>query len=272
MLQGKQMSLFTPEEAAALENPLVVAARDTLEQMHHLDSAYAQAVSYHDIFLQSDWVNREFGGVVQVLDSDTLDAAQKYAKDNPCILNFASPTTPGGGWLAGATAQEECIARRSSLVLSLIGDAMYQKNKDDPKPLYHDDMIYSPRVLAFKDAALAQLPKKEQFEFSAVTAAAVNIYQAADAPHGIIDACMLNRVRKVLDIMHVNGHKTIILGAWGCGAFGQDVHRVAEYFYRVLFEEGAAPCFTNIVFAIYRDPEKLDVFRQVFAKELAPES
>lgn len=272
MLQGKQMSLFTPEEAAALENPLVAAAQDTLEQMHHLDSAYAQAVSYHDIFLQSDWVNREFGGVVQVLDSDTMDAAQRYEKDRPCILNFASATNPGGGWLAGASAQEESIARRSSLVLSLIGDAMYEKNRDDPTPLYHDDMIYSPRVLTLKTAELAPIPDGERFEFAAVTAAAVNKHYASDTPQDMIDACMLNRVRKVLDIMHVNGHKTIILGAWGCGAFGQDVHRVAEYFYRVLFEEGAAPCFTNIVFAIYRDPEKLDVFRQVFAKELAPES
>jgi uncharacterized protein (TIGR02452 family) len=45
-----------------------------------------------------------------------------------------------------------------------------------------------------------------------------------------------------------NGHRQLILGAWGCGVFGNDPAVVAGAFLGVL---SAAPWFERIVFAVY---------------------
>jgi len=61
-------------------------------------------------------------------------------------------------------------------------------------------------------------------------------------------------------------YKDLVLGAWGCGAFGHNPYRVANYFYQLLFEEGYRFCFEYIIFAIYDKGEKknFNAFSEVF--------
>ena len=65
------------------------------------------------------------------------------------------------------------------------------------------------------------------------------------------------------------GYKNLILGAWGCGAFGHDPRIVAKYFYGVLIEENFSTYFEKIVFAILdRDEKKnLTAFHEIFQSE-----
>ena len=62
------------------------------------------------------------------------------------------------------------------------------------------------------------------------------------------------------------GYKTLVLGAWGCGAFGNKPKDVAEYFRQVIIDEGYGKGFDEICFAIYgrEDGNNITNFRNVF--------
>jgi uncharacterized protein (TIGR02452 family) len=69
-------------------------------------------------------------------------------------------------------------------------------------------------------------------------------------PHrwGEIPQVMRARTRKVLAAA-AHGQRRLILGAWGCGAFGLDTEMMADIFAETLAEHGGG-VFDEIVFAI----------------------
>lgn len=64
-----------------------------------------------------------------------------------------------------------------------------------------------------------------------------------------IGAVMWSRILKVLAVAIRHGHTSIVLGAWGCGAFGNDGYEIAGLFKRAL-EENFMGAFENVIFAI----------------------
>jgi uncharacterized protein (TIGR02452 family) len=60
---------------------------------------------------------------------------------------------------------------------------------------------------------------------------------------------LMQRILKILSVAKAKGHDSLILGAWGCGAFGNDGHLVAELFHRALTVEFAG-AFKEVTFAI----------------------
>ena len=71
----------------------------------------------------------------------------------------------------------------------------------------------------------------------------------------------------VLAIARAYDHAVLVLGAWGCGAFGNDPHRTAADF-RHAHENDFTGAFSDIVFAITDwSPERrfLGPFRDDFA-------
>jgi len=60
------------------------------------------------------------------------------------------------------------------------------------------------------------------------------------------------RAAKVLATAHANGHDRLVLGAWGCGVFGNHPAEVAGVFAELLLADGAfAGAFAHVVFAVW---------------------
>lgn len=204
---------------------------------------------------------------VELTDETTSAAAKRLSDQNVVVLNFASAITPGGGFLHGARAQEEDLCRVSGLYSCLIREDLpyYSNNKEyksmlvDSK-LYTDGIIYSPLVPFFKDDNYICL--EEPFLVSVVTCPAPNV-GTGDPKSSDIISTFRRRIGRVLSVMSSFGHKAVVLGAWGCGAFRNDPALVAAMFRQALETNNYG--FEKVIFAV---PDKNSLnyitFKNVF--------
>jgi uncharacterized protein (TIGR02452 family) len=189
---------------------------------------------------------------IEVNNETTLEAAQRLTEAGQRVvaLNFASAKHPGGGFLGGARAQEESLARSSGLYRCINGNAMYEYHRQQHDPMYSSYAIYSPDVPVIRtdEGDLLAAP----FLCSFITAPAVNagvVLQRRPSHRPHIRKEMRQRVERVLTIAALHEHKALVLGAWGCGVFGNDCQEVAELFHEALTGQFAG-VFAHIIFAI----------------------
>lgn len=198
---------------------------------------------------------------IRVLNSDTLDAALALSSKAPSgsrsvlILNMANAQHGGGGWLNGALAQEEALCYRSSLSFTL---------KRRYYPLPETGGIYSPSVLVLRDSlarghSLLDLSRPGRLPVvSAVSVAAIRQPEVLGGQgesgrykHAADRAVMKEKMRVVLRIAASQGHRTLVLGALGCGAFGNPRGEVVRCWKDVLGErEFAGGWWEKIIFAV----------------------
>lgn len=186
--------------------------------------------------------------VIQVSNESTLAATRRLGGDLACLV-FASARNPGGGFLNGAKAQEESVARSSALYPTLLaaGD-FYAYHRARPELTYSDRVIYSPAVPVFRDDRGELLPAAYPVSF--LTAAAPNRAAIARSqPERLpeVTATLARRTRRVLRVAAANGQRRLVLGAWGCGVFGNDPAEVAAAFAAAL---KASPWFEHVTFAV----------------------
>ncbi len=192
----------------------------------------------------------------EVTDETTLEATKRICKENadenPFVLNFASAKNPGGGFLSGSQAQEESLARSSSLYATLTANfEFYEFNRRGHSCFYSDWMIYSPKVPVFRndDGSLVETPYLATILTSPAVNAGVIKQKEPDKIH-LIETVNRERARKFLWLANKHGHKTLILGAWGCGVFQNDANSVAKIFAELLKGEFANR-FNRVIMAIY---------------------
>jgi len=175
--------------------------------------------------------------------ADTLDAAAELHQDSKsrnakssriAILNMASPLRPGGGFLNGATSQEESLCMRTTLHPSL---------KEEFYRLPEIGAIYTRDVLVFRnsDADAADLPKSERFFVDVITAAMHRMPETEEDEEGAKTYAndkdrktAEQKMRAVMRIAKSRGVKSLVLGAWGCGAYGNPVGEIAAAWRRAL--------------------------------------
>ena len=170
-------------------------------------------------------------------------------------LNFASFKNPGGMFLAGSKAQEECLCMDSTLypVLDSFRDTYYEPNKKLlNRALYTPDVIFESKELTVKA--------------DIITCAAPNKY-AAQKYHNVSDEenekVLRKRLLFIRDIVTDQGVDTLILGAFGCGVFGQNPQQVADLMDEIF---GIAP-IKNIVCAVPGQDKTANTFAMKFSKQ-----
>jgi uncharacterized protein (TIGR02452 family) len=188
----------------------------------------------------------------EVANESTLVAAERLARAGlrPVALNFASAKHPGGGFLRGAIAQEECLCRASALYACLRDNPMYAYHSRHPDPMYTHYAIYSPDVPVLKTDD--GVPLAEPYLCSFVTSPAPNagvVLERTPDRADEIEAAMAKRIELVLAVMAGHGHDTAILGAWGCGVFKNDPATVAGLF-RDALSGPFRGVFARVVFAV----------------------
>ncbi|MFW6140701.1 MAG: TIGR02452 family protein [Acidobacteriota bacterium] len=236
MLIGEQGRYTTPSGKTIDIKPLVSAA-------------VKKTVSYPPKKLLPEENQGPHDTKIEINNETTLSAAKRLLDNNfnPAALNFASATHPGGGFLSGAQAQEEYLARSSCLYECIRSNPMYDFHRKNYDPMYTDYVIYSPGVPVIRDDKGNLFEKP--YPLSIITSPAVNATQVPKEKRGQIKPVMFKRILKVLSVGCTHSHDSLVLGAWGCGAFGNDSRDIAQLFHQALTKNFCG-AYKRVIFAV----------------------
>lgn len=194
-----------------------------------------------------------------VKDEDSVTALFNNKGKKTCVLNFASYKHPGGGFLYGSIAQEECLCMESFLynVLSQLPDFYEWNSKHLNNSLYLNRALYSPNVVFEHDNFIGR--------FDVLTCASPNMSGAKNKV--TVDEnskALRDRIQFIIDIINKNNVDTAILGAFGCGVFAQNPTEVATIFNDIINNTHFNKPI-SIVFAIPKGKNiNLKSFKEVF--------
>lgn len=192
---------------------------------------------------------------IEVRNESSFAALQRLAASGRHVacLNFASARTPGGGFQRGTMAQEEALSYASGLYPCLAKvPEFYTRNRALGSALYLDLAIFSPRVPFFRDDYLTLL--ESPILASVISAPAPNARAVAEhepAARNQIEPALARRADLILATALAHRVDRLVLGAWGCGVFGNDPHLVARIFADLLRPAGRyAAAFERVTFAV----------------------
>lgn len=190
---------------------------------------------------------------------DCIKLGQDVTKQgfNPVILNFSGINKPNGMVAKGYKAQEESICRRSNLAQALSqyytqewAEAVcvpHLGNRYPLDPLH--GCVYTPGVTIFRTGEfLGCALLDEPFRLAFISTGAIKKRDVAD--FGEEDSRITReRIRTVFRVGLDQGHDSLILGGWGCGAFKNPVDVMAGLFKEVSEEPEFKDCYRAIWFA-----------------------
>jgi uncharacterized protein (TIGR02452 family) len=152
--------------------------------------------------------------------------------------------------------------------------AFYVANEATKSALVSDALIVTPLVPFFRDDTSKELAfLDEPFTATVITAAApdlgwlhaqVDSNLAPPVDEAALAQLFERRARAVIAAAYDDGADALVLGAWGCGAFGNDPDLVAHAFQAALHDVGGA--LARVAFAVW-PPKSVNgaTFRAVLA-------
>lgn len=223
--------------------------------------------------------------ILECVREDSLAAAekldqtstQKSGEKSVLVLNFANAFNPGGGVRHGALAQEEELCRRSTLLRSLeSGKARtyYSYHRKLHTQMGSDALMISDPVWILRNPNNAF--RSQPLRISVLTAAAPNLmFGLEDHSISEVEDIIYKRIVRMLSLAAGEGYQNLVLGAWGCGAFGNNPNVVSALFEKALTkglleDRPLAAYFNHIVFAVYTRTEEdpnLNAFKARFAEK-----
>lgn len=247
------------------------AAAHTHDMMIKYEKETTESVKNSKIYYSKDGISNvrkpdptTCHPAVELWDKDSVTAALKLRTEHPdskiCILNFASYKEPGGKFIQGSSAQEESLCHESNLynILLRFDKIYYAPHREKGatnRSLYYNTAIYTPNVI-FSDN-----------KFDVLTCAAPN-WNAASRFGVSLDEnnkALKSRIEFIKAILEENKVDIAILGAWGCGVFGQDSAIVASIF----DTEFNHTILSSLVYAIpNKDSINYKVFKKIIMREL----
>lgn len=162
-------------------------------------------------------------------------------------LNFANALFAGGAYTMGGNAQEESICRASLLYYTIRGEKdFYSNNRKRASALYTDGMILSESVPIIRDEGGTLLEERMNADF--VTCPAVNRHELLPWNRKRANEVMERRIEKIVSFMQSQSPDVMVLGAFGCGAFGNKREVILPFFEKAInrYTDGKA----EIIFAI----------------------
>jgi uncharacterized protein (TIGR02452 family) len=181
--------------------------------------------------------------ILRKVDMISKAVVMKLAGSNPLVLNMADWFHAGGCVDAGSGAQEEECFRRSNYFKTLL-QSYY--------PLGKLDTIVSKDVEYYRDGlgyyTFMPTPVKldmiaqPALQYPWITRDAKFFAKEADIE------LFEQKIHMLLRVAALQGNETLILSAWGCGAFGCPPYHVAKMFKKILAEYDGV--FNEVVFAI----------------------
>lgn len=189
-------------------------------------------------------------------NTDTVTGMFNYKMDKTAILNFASYKNPGGMFLNGSSAQEECLCHASFLynVLRRCSDYYEWNNLHKNRAQYMDRAIYTPDIVFTSRGVICDV----------ITCAAPNYTAGKKYGHVTKEENSRNfrgRIRFIRDVAEAENVDTLIAGAYGCGVFGQDPEEAAAFFAEAFKETS----IKRIVYAVPGHDRNAEAFRHAFA-------
>lgn len=222
---------------------------------------------YSKIKLNYDKLERYKDATVQVVNNDCLYEAKRLVDMGlkPAVLNMASFSMPGGGVINGSSAQEEEIFRRTNIFKSLyqfhnIGKSYGIKERQEHYPLdYNYGGIYTPSVTVFKGGRDADYPLlDEPFMIDVISVAAIKnplVEHGKIVPY--VKKVLFNKVSHILNMALVNGNDSLVLSAFGCGAYRTPPTDMADIMHRVIHSKEFIDTFKKIQIAIIEVPSTI---------------
>lgn len=200
--------------------------------------------------------NQDSFSQARELAADARRLCGRGAKREVLVLNFANPVSPGGGVRGGAKAQEEDLCRKSSLLLALEGKYVqpyYRYNRARDPYVGSDAVVITPHVEIIRDENGELL--EESVVVAVMTCAAPVKYGLSGLTPQDYERLFARRVEGMLRCAAHMKYQFLVLGAFGCGAFGNDARDVSDIFYKVLkgFDRsgtGEGAVFRRVDFAV----------------------
>lgn len=190
-------------------------------------------------------------------NQDTLEAAfdlhqHRGVDEEPVlVLNFANPHHPGGGIRSKPGTQEEHLCVKTTLLCSLETEEawpFYQTNLDCGTQAQTDTILFSPNTIVIRNPDLSL--REDPFPVSIMTVSAPIASRMEQEELPDLENILRGRIRGMLRAATAEGYTRLVLGAWGCGNFGNEPELVAR-----LFHDNLTDSFEEVTMAVFDNSE-----------------
>lgn len=214
--------------------------------------------------------------------SDSVEAARKFAeehKEEPnikiAITNFANPVRVGGADSTGGKgSQEEQIFRKTLLRVSLehaestLTDEMRKTQSATGRYIPYYGAVVSEEI------PISSEDKSSEVHVGVISASAPDLRRGiraegkyfAKLSHNkdiVLKEVLYRKLTVIMMSAALKGYNVLVLGAFGCGAFGNDPKTVAEVLRDILSEERFKGVFTHIIMPIGEKDRNRAAFEKV---------